>query len=83
MNLVVHSQTLPPTASQSRTSVRVLDYSCPGGYPGLEWRLRRVPGVGRVALTSRGDAVRVTFDPSRTNLAELEFVVAAEGYRIQ
>lgn len=83
MNLAFHPLALPMMSSQTRTLIRVLDFSCAGGHAGLEWRLRRVPGVGSVTFTPRGETVRVTFDPVHTNPAELEFVVAAAGYRVE
>jgi copper chaperone CopZ len=83
VSLVFHPPALPMMSSQTRTLVRVLDFSCAGGRSGLEWRLRRVPGVGSVTFTPRDDSVRITFDPVHTNPAELEFVVAAAGYRVQ
>lgn len=83
MNLAPSPPALPAAASQTRTVVRFLDFSCAGGSSGLAWRLWRVPGVGDIAFTPRDDAVTVTYDPARTNLAELEFVVAAAGYRLQ
>lgn len=83
MNVAVHTPALPPASSQLRTLVRVLEFSCPGGYASLEGRLRRVPGIGGIRPTPRDDAVQVMFDPIRTNLAELEFVAAAAGYRVE
>ena len=69
--------------SQERALIRVLDFSCAGEAAGLERRLRRVAGVRHVTVNPLNETASVTFDPVRTNLAELEFVVRAAGYRAE
>ena len=69
------------TFHEERALIRVLDFSCAGESAGLERRLRRVPGVHRVMVNPLTETAYVTFDPNRTNVGELEFVVAAAGYR--
>lgn len=81
MNLAIDTPALPLRSTQTRTLVQILDFSCADGHSGLAWRLRRVSGVRGVTFDPWGDAVLVTFDPAQTNLAELDFVVAAAGYR--
>ena len=68
---------------QERALFRVYDFSCAGEAAGLERRLRRVAGVTDVTVNALNETAYVTFDPARTNLAELEFVVTAAGYRVE
>lgn len=80
-NVVRQSRVRPPI--QERALIRELDFSCAGASAGLERRLRRVPGVSGVAVNPLTEVAYVTFDPDRTNLAELEFVVSAAGFRVR
>ncbi|MCC7024187.1 MAG: heavy-metal-associated domain-containing protein [Thermomicrobiales bacterium] len=77
----------PPDAEhvpvQQRALIRILDFSCAGESAGLERRLRRVAGVSSVTVNPLTETAYVTFDPGRTNVAELEFVATAAGYRVQ
>ena len=68
---------------RERAIIRELDFSCAGESAGLERRLRRVPGVCNVTVNPVNEIAYVTFDPNRTNLAELEFVVSAAGFRVR
>ena len=81
MPVVSHRDTDAP--SQERALIRVLDFSCAGESAGLERRLGRVPGVSCVTVNPLNEIAYVTFDPTRTNMAELEFVVNAAGYRVE
>ena len=78
-NVALRSLDRPPL--QERAIIRELDFSCAGESAGLERRLRRVPGVRHVAVNPLNEIAYVTFDPNRTNQAELEFVVTAAGFR--
>lgn len=69
--------------TQERVLFRVLDFSCAGESAGLERRLHRVAGVRDVTVNPLTETAYVTLDPRRTNLAELEFVVTAAGYRVE
>jgi copper chaperone CopZ len=80
---VVARQSLARPPIQERALIRELDFSCAGESAGLERRLRRVPGVSNVAVNPVNEIAYVTFDPNRTNLAELEFVVSAAGFRVR
>jgi copper chaperone CopZ len=71
-----------PAPNQERVLIRVLDFSCAGESAGLERRLQRVAGVRSVAVNPVNETAYVTFDPTRTNVDELEFVVAAAGFRV-
>lgn len=68
---------------QERALIRVLDFSCAGESAGLERRLRRVSGIHSVTVNPLTEAVYVTFNPTLTNLNELEFVITAAGYRVE
>ena len=76
-----HNPNYPTT--QERALFRVLDFSCAGEAAGLERRLHRVAGVRNVTVNPLNETAYVTFDPARTNVAELEFVVSAAGYRVE
>ena len=82
MTSVAPDQFLDPAPAQQRALIRVLDFSCAGESAGLERRLRRVSGVRSVTVNPVTETAYVTFDPRRTNSEELEFVVAAAGYRV-
>lgn len=76
-----HNATDPTT--QERVLFRVLDFSCAGEAAGLERRLHRVAGVRHVTVNPLNETAYVSFDPVRTNVAELEFVASAAGYRVE
>ena len=80
---VVPRRSSDQVISQERALIRVLDFSCAGEAAGLERRLRRVAGVRQVTVNPLNETAYVTFDPIRTNVAELEFVVRAAGYRTE
>ncbi len=81
MSQVLASHTSDMVSPQEHVLIRELDFSCAGESAGLERRLRRVAGVTSVTVNPLTEAAYVTYDPARTNLAELEFVVRAAGYR--
>ena len=81
MMLAVVRQSLARPPVQERALIRELDFSCAGASAGLERRLRRVPGVSGVTVNPVNEIAYATFDPNRTNLAELEFVITAAGFR--
>lgn len=80
---VLASHTSDKTSPQEHVLIRDLDFSCAGEGAGLERRLRRIVGVTSVTVNPLTETAYVTFDPGRTNLAELEFVVRAAGYRLR
>jgi P-type Cu+ transporter len=47
----------------------------------LERAFRAKEGVKEVSVDGIAGRARVTFDPSRTNLSELQEVIAKSGYR--
>jgi copper chaperone CopZ len=79
---VVTRHSFDQAPSQERALIRVLDFSCAGESAGLERRLHRVAGVRHVTVNPLTETAYVTFDPRRTNLTELEFVVTAARYRV-
>jgi P-type Cu2+ transporter len=81
MSVATH-QNLDPGPNQQRALIRVVDFSCAGESAALERRLRRVSGVRSVTVNPVTETAYVTFDPRGTNSDELEFVVAAAGYRV-
>lgn len=80
---VVARQSLARPPIQERAIIRELDFSCAGESAGLERRLRRVQGVNDVTVNPVNEVAYVRFDPNRTNLAELEFVITAAGFRVR
>ncbi len=80
---VVPRRSSDQVISQERALIRVLDFSCAGEAAGLERRLRRVAGVRHVTVNPLNETAYVSFDPVRTNVAELEFVASAAGYRVE
>jgi P-type Cu+ transporter len=61
--------------------ITVAGMGCDNCVRKLERAFRAKEGVKDVSVDGTAGRARVTFDPSRTNLSELQEVIAKSGYR--
>ncbi len=75
------TETSPPQEPLVTRAIAIAGMGCDNCVRKLERALRAKEGVKEVHVDGIGGLATVTFDPARTNLPELQEVIAKSGYR--